>query len=61
MQRAHRVDHREQHQRDRDHLDQVDVDIAQRREPRFRERTHQPAGERAQGETAEHALPEGNP
>src|SRR5690606_12766341 len=58
--RPDRAHHGEEHQRDRDHLDQVDVDRAQRPEPGPGRRAHQPARERAQREARGHALPEGD-
>src|SRR5690606_37268001 len=59
--RTDRAHDREEHQRDRDHLDQVDVDRAQRAEPGLRRGARQPAGERAQHEAGGDALPERDP
>ncbi|MNV45987.1 hypothetical protein D3C71_1378010 [compost metagenome] len=61
VQRADRVDHREEHQRHRDHLDQGDVDLAEGAEPGFSRRPEQPAGQCAEDEAAEDPLPEGDP
>lgn len=44
-----------------DHLDQGDVQLAKRAEPRFRGRAERPAGQRAEHEATDHALPEWNP
>ena len=57
-QRTHGADHREEHQRDGDHLDQVDVNRAQGPEPRLRRRPQQPARDRAEHEARGHPLPE---
>ncbi|MNV35786.1 hypothetical protein D3C71_1272470 [compost metagenome] len=61
MQRGDRVDHREEHQRHRDHLDQRHVQVAQRSEPDLGRRSQQPAGQGTEYEAAQHALPERNP
>jgi hypothetical protein len=55
---CHRVDHREEHQRHRDHHDQGDVEVADRTEPGFRILAEGPAGQRTEHETQHHALPE---